>query len=161
MRSMSKARVLAAGGALCALVVMGGSANAADDDQPACDGIGALAGVNSAPLAIDDDAWVEPSGAIAIDVLANDVDSDGDALTISSVTPATHGEASVEDGKVVYEPGLGFEGEDSFSYHVDDGSCGTDQARVTIVVSNDKPDGGGEADPDVEPPVTTLPTFTG
>lgn len=157
MRPKATIRIVMAGVSFAGLAFMSGSAQAADDEP--CDGIGSLAGTNSAPLAVDDEAWVEPGGSIAIDVLANDIDFDGDELKISSVTVATHGEATIEDGQVIYEPGLGFEGDDAFSYHVDDGACGTDQARVTVLVSQDPPP-EDEAKPD-DDPVVEQPTFTG
>ncbi|MCP3939566.1 MAG: hypothetical protein GY708_29825 [Actinomycetia bacterium] len=156
MRPNLITRVLVVGATLGA-VAMGGTADAADDDET-CDGLGALGGVNSAPLATDDEAWVEPGGSVIIEVLENDLDFDGDSLTIAAVTATAHGEAKIEGGTVIYEPGLGFEGDDTFTYRIDDGSCGSDQAQVRVEISEDPPP-PDEASPD--DPITQMPTFTG
>lgn len=59
-------------------------------------------------------------------LLANDVDSDGDNLTITAVTQPTQGTVTIApDGKsVVYHSGLSFTGTDSFTYTVSDNYSG-------------------------------------
>ena len=60
-----------------------------------------------------------------IDVLANDSDPNGDALSISRiVAKPSNGQASIIDGKVSYAPDPGFVGSDSFTYEVSDGKGG-------------------------------------
>ncbi|MCI0632554.1 MAG: Ig-like domain-containing protein, partial [Actinobacteria bacterium] len=78
---------------------------------------------NLAPEAADDHAVTTRDSAIDIDVLANDTDPDGDALTVSGATQPSHGSAEIDaDGSVIYAPEAGFTGEDSFTYTASDGS---------------------------------------
>ena len=102
------------------------------------------------PDAVDDVANVsEDSGANAIDVLANDTDANGDALTVTSVTQGTHGSVAITGGGtgVSYTPAADYFGPDSFSYTIDDGNGGTDSANVSVNVSNvnDAPVAAGDA----------------
>ncbi len=91
-------------------------------------------GPNQAPTAANDSATVSAGSSVTIDVLANDSDANGDALTITIDGPPNHGTATVTNGKVVYTPGAGFSGADSFTYIVSDGKGGTATATVTITV---------------------------
>ncbi len=98
--------------------------------------------VNVAPVAADDAATVnEDSGPNAIPVLANDMDGDGDTLTVTAVTQGTHGTVAIAGGTVEYTPAADYFGTDSFTYTVSDGNGGTDSAIVTITVVgvNDPP----------------------
>ena len=57
-----------------------------------------------------------------IDVLANDSNPDGVSLSIYSVTPPTHGVATISsDNKILYTPNEDYVGEDIFSYILTDG----------------------------------------
>lgn len=99
--------------------------------QPACS--------NAPPDAIDDSAIVaEDSGANSINVLGNDTDANGDALTISAVTQGAHGAVAITGGGtgVSYTPGANFFGSDSFTYTIGDGNSGIDTATVSITVTN-------------------------
>lgn len=98
-------------------------------------------GSNQAPTAGNDSATTAPGVAVTIDVLANDADPDGDALTINIITPPSNGTAVVESGKVVYTPNPGFSGTDSFTYTVTDGKGGAATATVTVTVTDQQ--GGG------------------
>ena len=94
----------------------------------------------SAPDAIDDEATIaQDSGANAIDVLANDTDADGDALTIVAVTQGANGSVTFTAGSVSYTPNAGFVGSDSFTYTIDDGHSGTDTATVNVTVTDTEP----------------------
>jgi outer membrane protein OmpA-like peptidoglycan-associated protein len=75
------------------------------------------------------------STANAIDVLANDRDPDGNALSIASVSQPAHGTATISGGKVLYTPAAGYSGADSFTYTVTDGYCGTKSATVSLTVT--------------------------
>ncbi|EEE37053.1 vcbs repeat domain protein [Rhodobacteraceae bacterium KLH11] len=94
-----------------------------------------------APIAADDSAYVVEDGTILIDVLVNDSDIDGDALTITSVASALNGTAVIEDGQIRYTPNADFNGSETLTYTVDDGNGETDSAMVTISVApeNDAP----------------------
>ena len=110
---------------------------------------------NSPPSAADDAVTVaEDSPATAVVVLSNDTDTDGDALSVTSVNAKdTHGTAAVSATSstssamsVLFTPELDFSGTTSFSYMISDGRGGTDTASVTVTVTpvNDAP----EAEPD-------------
>ncbi|MGE2832333.1 Ig-like domain-containing protein [Mycobacterium sp. SMC-4] len=96
--------------------------------------------VNEAPVAVADSATTAEDSPIAVDVLANDTDPDGNTLTISAVGAPSHGTAVIADGKITYTPTTGYHGADSFTYTVSDGTL-TDTAIVTISVGfvNDAP----------------------
>ena len=102
------------------------------------------------PTAVDDVAsTTEDSGAISIDVLANDsYGFDGaassDALTLPSVTSTQGGTVVVNAGEVDYTPSSGFFGTDTFDYTIKDDTGDTSTATVTVtvteaVVVNDMP----------------------
>ena len=92
--------------------------------------------VNTAPQAVDDSAETTEGVAVLIDVLANDSDADGDALTVASVTQPTNGATAIQtDGSIAYTPTAGFTGEDSFSYTISDGA---DQATANVTVTVDE-----------------------
>ncbi len=98
--------------------------------------------VNTTPVAQDDAAVVDEDGSIVIDLLGNDSDADGDALSISALGMASHGSiVDNGDGSVTYTPDAGYDGSDSFSYSISDGQGGSDSANVNITVNpvNDAP----------------------
>ena len=100
--------------------------------------------VNDDPVAVDDDATVDQdSSANAINVLANDGDVDGDALTITGNTAASNGTATCGASSCSYDPDTGFSGDDSFTYTIEDPSGAPDTATVRIVVTPAGPGGGG------------------
>ena len=104
-----------------------------------------LAPVNDPPVAQDDSVnAVEDAGSVSGNVLANDLDVDGDVLTINTTPVAgpTSGSLSLSsDGTFTYTPNSNFSGTDSFTYEVFDGKGGSAQAIVDIFVSgvNDAP----------------------
>jgi hypothetical protein len=104
--------------------------------------------VNDAPAANDDSATTDEDTAVAVDVLANDNDVDGNSLTAGSITTtaSTHGTASViasgpDAGKILYTPAADYNGPASFSYRANDGSANSNEATVsiTVVAVNDAP----------------------
>ena len=74
-------------------------------------------------------------------VLENDTDVDEDVLVVTESTPPVNGTLTLNpDGSFVYTPALNFNGEDSFTYQVSDGtevSNGT--VTITITPVNDPP----------------------
>ena len=93
---------------------------------------------NTNPLVTDEDT------ALIIDptnLLANDSDLDGDAISLQSVSNSQHGTVSIDTaGNVVFTPELNFSGEATFDYTITDGTL-TDTATVTVNVNpiNDAP----------------------
>jgi VCBS repeat-containing protein len=92
-------------------------------------------GVNDPPVAVNDSAITNEDTPVVIDVLNNDSDVDGDALTVDSVTQGTNGSVINNGSNVTYTPALGFNGTDSFNYTVSDGNGGTDTATVSVNVT--------------------------
>ncbi|WP_462179029.1 tandem-95 repeat protein [Pseudoalteromonas gelatinilytica] len=102
--------------------------------------------VNDAPFAKIDTAITEEDMAIEIDVALNDSDLDeGDSLDLSSlevVTAPENGKASVQNKRILYTPNTDFNGSDTFTYRVADGSGAmSNQASVMVTVGevNDAP----------------------
>jgi len=114
--------------------------------------------VNTPPVASDDRASTDIDTPVEIDVLANDMDADGNPLTLSIVTAPSNGTALVNDqgtpdpsdDDINYTPNSGFQGTDQFAYQADDGNGGTDTATVTVRVgtapTRDRIDGSGQDD---------------
>ena len=69
-----------------------------------------------------------------ISVLANDVDADGDTLSIATVGTPSHGSVRIEGTQLVYTPTPGFEGTDSFTYTMSDGTGRSGSGVVTVTV---------------------------
>lgn len=90
---------------------------------------------NRYPLPQPDSASTAMGQAVAIDVLANDADPDGDALSISAVGTPAHGSVRIEGGMLSYLPEAGHAGQDAFSYTVVDGRGGSASAMVTISIA--------------------------
>nr|WP_319385749.1 Ig-like domain-containing protein [uncultured Roseibium sp.] len=91
---------------------------------------------NTAPVANADSVAAQAGEPVVIDVLANDSDADGDALTITITEPPASGSAEVTNGKIVYTPDADAAGEQSFQYEVSDGNGGvSDEATVTVTVT--------------------------
>ncbi len=95
--------------------------------------------VNDRPVAAGDGPFSVTHGdTLAIEhasLLANDMDIDGDNLTIVSVGVAPKGTVVIDGLSVNYRPDFGYEGSDSFTYTVSDGVA-TATATVSLTVSN-------------------------
>jgi hypothetical protein len=90
---------------------------------------------NRPPVAVDDAASTAAATAVTIDVLANDSDPDGDALSVTAATQPAGGTATVSGNAIVYVPAAGFAGTDRFTYTISDGRGGTASALVTVLVA--------------------------
>lgn len=96
-----------------------------------------VAPINDAPDAVNDTATTDEETAVTIDVLGNDSDVDGDALTITAATvPADQGSVAIVNNELVFTPATDFFGEATISYSIEDGNGGTDVAEVTVTVNN-------------------------
>ncbi len=97
--------------------------------------------INDAPNAENDVITTEEDTAVTIDVLVNDSDVEGDALSIQSASvPSEQGSVDIVDGKLVFTPAENFNGDAEITYTVTDGQL-TDEAKVTVTVTpvNDSP----------------------
>lgn len=98
-----------------------------------------------APVASNDSASLPHATAsvprqATIDVLANDSDADGDALSINSVTQPLNGSTAIVANRVVFTPNPGFVGNNSFSYTArDPGGLISNAATVTVTTTNTAP----------------------
>jgi hypothetical protein len=91
---------------------------------------------NTEPKAEDDTAVTAYNTAVTVDVVGNDTDADGDALSIESYVQPEHGTVSKVDGKLKYTPEDGFSGTDTFTYTITDGEL-EDSATVTVTVNEE------------------------
>lgn len=103
-----------------------------------------IAPVNDPPIARDDTATTQEERSVGLNVLTNDSDPEGEALTLIGVAQATNGRASINTftpGQVSYRPNRDFNGEDSFTYTLSDasGNRSTGTVRVTVTPINDAP----------------------
>lgn len=102
----------------------------------------ATAPANRSPVANPDTATTAEDTPVIIAVLANDTDLDGDTLTVTGVSNATNGTATLNaNGTVTFTPALNFNGNAGFSYAISDGNGGTASGSVTVTVTpvNDPP----------------------
>jgi subtilisin-like proprotein convertase family protein/Ca2+-binding RTX toxin-like protein len=98
-------------------------------------------GLNLVPVAIDDTASTledTPLTILASDLLANDIDGNGDMITVTSVQNAANGTVSLDgNGDVYFVPDLNFFGESTFEYTITDGQGSTSIATATVFVGVD------------------------
>ena len=91
---------------------------------------------NRPPTAQNDALTVaRDAPATLIDVLANDVDPDGDRLTVASTSMPANGTVTNNGSAVLYQPRAGYSGPDSFTYTVRDPGGLTAMATVNITVN--------------------------
>ena len=101
--------------------------------------------VNNAPEPQGDSYSMDEDDIILIsatDLIANDLEWDGDPLTVTQVFGAQNGTATLLDnGTIEFRAGGNFNGEARFTYRVDDGQGGQGDAVVTVTVNpvNDIP----------------------
>ena len=108
---------------------------------------------NNIPTATNDTLEVtEDSKNNEIDVLGNDTDADGDALSVVSVTQGEHGSVQLTGGNVFYTPDANYSGSDNFTYTVKDGNGGLTSGKVAVTVSavNDAPTATNDTLDDME-----------
>ncbi len=101
-----------------------------------------FAATNHAPITTNDTATTLEDTAVTINVITNDVDQDGDALTITAVTQGTNGAvANNGNGTVLYSPATNFFGTDFFTYTISDGfgRSATGGVSITVLPVNDPP----------------------
>jgi hypothetical protein len=103
------------------------------------DGAGDACDPNTAAIAYDDTLVTDEDTTATINVLANDVDVDGDSLSITAfdATTAQGGTVSCSAaGDCTYRPDADFNGSDSFTYVISDGNGGSATGTVTVEIRN-------------------------
>ncbi len=99
---------------------------------------------NTAPVTVNDSAATDDRSSLLLDVLSNDTDVDGNALTLVSAT-AQQGLVAIESNKLRYTPKTGFVGVDTVTYRISDGVGGeaTGQVSITVKAYHGNKSGGG------------------
>ena len=95
--------------------------------------------VNDAPVAVADVLTVDEDASItSSDVIANDTDVEGDTLSLTAATTAGTGTVAVNaDGvSVDYTPAAGFNGTETITYTVSDGTLTDATGTLTVTVNN-------------------------
>src|SRR5262249_56237002 len=79
---------------------------------------------SEAPGAQNDAAATNEDTKVVGNVLSNDSDVDGDALSAALVSGPAHGSLTLNaDGSFTYTPNANYNGPDSFSYKANDGTA--------------------------------------
>jgi len=118
--------------------------------------------VNDDPTAVGDAVTIDEDTSVTLNVLANDTDLDGDALSVQAVTQGVHGLVVLNpDGSATYQPEPDFNGGDAFTYTVSDGHGGTATATATVTVApvNDPPLAVGDAVVTLEDTSVNIPVL--
>src|SRR6476469_6432420 len=117
------------------------ASRAATDNSDVFGSISVAIPANQPPVAENDSALAPANTPVKIDVLANDIEPDGNPLKISLITKPTQGTAAVNDNGtpnnpnddfITYTPGATFNG-DSFTYRVSDGTANSNIATVNVL----------------------------
>jgi len=90
--------------------------------------------VNDAPVAQDQSVTTPEDTALAITLVATDVD--GDTLTYAIVDQPAHGAVTLVGTTATYTPALDFYGTDTFIFKANDGTADSNIATVTITVTS-------------------------
>ena len=104
--------------------------------------------VNDSPIAQSDSYTIDEGATLSRNVLDNDSDVDGGALTATIVTAPSNGSLTLSsDGTFTYTHDGTNTASDSFEYQVHDGNGGTSNATVTISVNivNSPPESNPES----------------
>jgi hypothetical protein len=91
---------------------------------------------NKLPIAKNDVVTAKSGKAVSLNVLANDSDPDGDALTVLGATVPSHGSIRWQDKQtIIYTPRADYTGWDNFAYTITDSRGGAALALVSVWVS--------------------------
>ncbi|MBC3876135.1 tandem-95 repeat protein, partial [Undibacterium flavidum] len=101
-----------------------------------------VAAVNDAPTLSNQAVTLAEDSTITILPFVTAADIDGDVLTARIVTQPAHGTITINaNGGFTYTPAANYNGVDSFSYVVNDGTVDSNEATVSLTVAavNDAP----------------------
>ncbi|WP_307807097.1 Ig-like domain-containing protein [Naasia sp. SYSU D00057] len=91
------------------------------------------------PVAVEDEVTVRPGRTIAVQVLANDSDPDGETLSITDVEATTGGGTARVDGSVLRVVAPERAGRYGFVYSIENERGGTSSNFLTVIVDPDAP----------------------
>lgn len=91
---------------------------------------------NVEPTAKNDEHSLMQNDSVTIDVLANDIDAEGDILALVSIDLPEQGEAKIENNKVVFTPTDGFAGSETINYTLIDSYGASSQASLILDIVN-------------------------
>jgi hypothetical protein len=96
---------------------------------------------NGQPVAQNDSVQTAEDTTVMFNVLINDSDPNGDALTVANFTQPFAGVVALASGQLRYAPPTNFSGQVSFSYQASDGALLSNTATVVVTVGavNDAP----------------------
>nr|MBA3452280.1 tandem-95 repeat protein [Deltaproteobacteria bacterium] len=97
--------------------------------------------VNDAPTPVADAATTNEDVAVTLSPLVNDLDVEGDALSLVAVGTPANGTVTFANNMVTYTPAANYAGPDSFTYTASDagGAMGTGTISITVVPVADPP----------------------
>jgi hypothetical protein len=78
---------------------------------------------------------VDAGQSVAINVLSNDTDPDGHALTVTDSDSATNGTVSCTASSCTFTAASDANGDGSFDYTISDGNGGSDSATVSVTIN--------------------------
>ena len=96
----------------------------------------ALAQCNSNPIAVDDMAIYDGGSVLVVDVLANDVEPDGEALAVDMLSTTCPGTLSEDFGLVTWT-GTNITSDCTISYRITDEDQNTDVGIVQVSIPAD------------------------
>ncbi|MCU7975326.1 tandem-95 repeat protein [Shewanella sp. SW36] len=98
-------------------------------------GVSVILNGNHLPVANPDTVSLPWNQSLDVDVLANDTDSDGDALTVTQVTSEFGTVVILANQQLSYTPATDFIGTDVLVYSITDGKGGTASSELTVIVN--------------------------
>ena len=103
-------------------------------------GVAPRPSLNQAPVAMPDSVRVRPGAKVSVAVLSNDIDPDGDPLTLvdGSATTTSDFEVTQRSGRVVFTAPQQ-EGTHVVSYAIEDGAGGRSEGVCSVVVTPNAP----------------------
>jgi hypothetical protein len=109
----------------------------------------ASATFNHPPIAKADKITTDKNRQILIAVMSNDIDPDGDKLSVISASSHSKNGGTIQinnNGTITFIPSIDFFGQDTFSYSISDGKGKSDKAKVSVIVKSTPGDQLGKKD---------------